>query len=330
MAFHPGDLPASVQALFNKHIHSPILWPIVVQEAVRKGIKNADTLANIVFYMHHPDLIGTPIAPGQKKLSDEWIAWRGMVKSGIGGWSKPGASSGWEPYQNSPYSGSGNLSKAVKDWLAKPPAHDREVGIFKSKRFDNGRSLAFFAWKTQDSKKNCIGHKLHDGNVLHGWFELETSLSAIKTKHKLKTDWISVLGNDAGGKGVAAMNLLVNKLMFHYVMNKGMCIWNAKDTAWREARKEAKATIELIAAVVSAGSGAKGGGGRPDVLPTRSHTSLKLSQLDWKSFVKQINDIYNGEYGKSSSVSEKAYGFKSGDKIYGEGNEIVGLVKYFD
>ena len=113
-------------------------------------------------------------------------------------------------------------------------------------------------------------------------------------------------------------------------MKKGMCIQRAKNTAWREAREEGKAIMELVSAVVSAGSGAKGGGGRSGTLPTRHHTPLKISELDWKGFVEKLDMVLRGTYGKAHDVNDSASALMVDEKIYSESDAIVGLVKYFD
>jgi hypothetical protein len=86
---HPDDLPPKTKSEFLKHFRSPILWPIVVQQAVREGVKNASDLADIIFHMHHHDRINSPIGAGETKLIEEWKAWRKFVEPGIAGWAKP-------------------------------------------------------------------------------------------------------------------------------------------------------------------------------------------------------------------------------------------------
>lgn len=334
MAWHPGDLKPSVQVLFNKHIHAPILWPVVVEEAIKQGERDANVLANIVFYLHHPDLIPQGgLKPEQKNfaaLSAEWVGWKKFVQPMIAQLSKPGTSapSAWDKYENSNYPDASYLSRGVKQWLAKPPTHDREAGIFETGRTDGGRKLMFLAWKTLDTKRNCRDHGLHDGDGLHGFIELETSLAAVKRNHDLKSDWISILGNDAGGKGIALMHLGMNKFMFHYVFKEGICVRLAKNTAKRKLHQEGKAIFELVNSVVSGASGAKSSGGA--ALPPRNETTLRLSQLDWKGFIKQSVEIYKGEYGKSASVVERSSRLAIHEQVRDDKGAVIGLVRHFD
>lgn len=50
----------------------PRAWPTVVQTAKQEGIKDVDCLADIVFYLRHPEMEGRAITPGEAVLIDEW------------------------------------------------------------------------------------------------------------------------------------------------------------------------------------------------------------------------------------------------------------------
>jgi len=77
MAFRVNDLPAAAQAAFN---NGPLAWMLVVQECIKAGMTNADELASIVFYLHHPERGGKPIQASEKTLVEQWKAFRDLIK----------------------------------------------------------------------------------------------------------------------------------------------------------------------------------------------------------------------------------------------------------
>lgn len=334
MAFHISELPESVQTLFNKNIHSPALWPTVVQEAVQQGVTDPNKLADIVFYLHHPDLILSGITRSNKDfkaLSDEWTAWFNLVKPGVPSWSKKkAASEEWEYYSKSHWSKSDAISNDVKSWLQKPPTHEREVGIFKSELTDNGRPLFFLTWKTLARDKYCrMGHTtgktghVSDSGALFGWMEWITSLESIRKKHNIDYSgmaaWAKSLGLDCGVEGIAADNAAMNIYMFHFVMSKGRCLKCAEVDAYTARRKEAKAVLELVGAVVGGAGGAKSAA---KVTP--------ISDVRADKFAEQIVNIVKGKYKTSPEVDYKSSDTTYNKDIYGKGGKIIGKVKYFD
>lgn len=74
--FDPNTLPPSVREAFKM---GALAWPLMVQRAITAGIKDLDKLASIVFYMHHPERNGQPIAAHEQKLITEWKAFRSMI-----------------------------------------------------------------------------------------------------------------------------------------------------------------------------------------------------------------------------------------------------------
>lgn len=90
--FRVSALPTAVRQAFSDAKTAAVLWPNVVQKAVEAGITNSDTLANIVFFLHHPERIhaGTGLSldrnePEFDKLAEEWRAWRTVVKKIVSG-----------------------------------------------------------------------------------------------------------------------------------------------------------------------------------------------------------------------------------------------------
>jgi phosphatidylserine/phosphatidylglycerophosphate/cardiolipin synthase-like enzyme len=69
LGFKFGDLPPSVQPLAKKGTNS---WPKALDEAIAKGVTDLDKLADLIFFMHHPervrraDGVGKDIDPDEK------------------------------------------------------------------------------------------------------------------------------------------------------------------------------------------------------------------------------------------------------------------------
>jgi len=336
LAFHPGNLPHSLQVLFNNRL---LPWETVIEEAFRLGITDTNVLADIVFYHQHMDLIGTPLnksMPNYQALAKEWTTWHQTVKSIMPDYGNPasGPASGkkngvWKPYADSSLPESGIPGAPAKSWMSEAPTHEREVGIFRSTRRDGGNTLRYYVWKTRDPRMTCRDHNVHRDEAFHTWLELETSLSALRSKHHLHKDVFTILGNDCGTKGIAAMNLLVNQLMFIYAFKRGMCLRRAENTAWRKAREDGKVALEYAAGVIGAAGGAKPGasGG----IPAKPHTAPhKISELDWKGFVSELKKLHDGKPASAgTSVSDKAS--SRADKVVRNGaGDLVGAIRYFD
>jgi len=77
MAFNPTSLPASV---YEAYKHGPMYWPWVVERAHLAGITNPDKIADIVFYLHHPERVGRPLESGESALIKEWKGFRYLIK----------------------------------------------------------------------------------------------------------------------------------------------------------------------------------------------------------------------------------------------------------
>ncbi len=78
--FRVSDLPNKVREAFGM---GPLAWPLVVQRAIEAGIRDSGELANIVFFLHHPERRGRALnssEPNFKKFSEEWKAWRTLIE----------------------------------------------------------------------------------------------------------------------------------------------------------------------------------------------------------------------------------------------------------
>lgn len=77
MTFNPMILPAKAYKAYKLGVGA---WPLVVQRAVEQGVRGINCLTDIVFYLHHPELGGRPIASGETGLIDEWKRLRILVR----------------------------------------------------------------------------------------------------------------------------------------------------------------------------------------------------------------------------------------------------------
>jgi hypothetical protein len=79
MSFNPKTLPPTVYDSYLKY--GVLGWTIIVQFAIKEGVKDTNTLVNIVFYLHHPELDGRPIYKNEVKFIAEWKAFYTMIKA---------------------------------------------------------------------------------------------------------------------------------------------------------------------------------------------------------------------------------------------------------
>lgn len=92
--FRTADLAAPVRAAFNM---GALGWPLAVQRAIEAGVRDANDLADMVFFMHHPERlrggVGQPLQKSDAafdKLRNEWLAWRTLIQPML---KKPAGSS---------------------------------------------------------------------------------------------------------------------------------------------------------------------------------------------------------------------------------------------
>lgn len=89
MAFTEMNLPPTARALFLMAQKAPPLWPAVVKESYRVGIKDLNYLTDIAFFVHHPERGGRLISPGEPVLAREWKAYRSDIEALIPAATKP-------------------------------------------------------------------------------------------------------------------------------------------------------------------------------------------------------------------------------------------------
>lgn len=77
MSFDPKTMPPDARDAFQ---YGALAWPLVVQESIKGGITDADELADIVFFLHHPERNGRPLEASERTLIEQWKAFRGLVK----------------------------------------------------------------------------------------------------------------------------------------------------------------------------------------------------------------------------------------------------------
>ncbi|WP_208347900.1 hypothetical protein [Pseudaestuariivita rosea] len=81
--FNLSEFSKSVREAFTK---SSNFWPTCIDEAIKSGVRDADKLTNLAFYMQHKDRMhgdfGKPIArtdPRYQRLSAEWKSFRNVI-----------------------------------------------------------------------------------------------------------------------------------------------------------------------------------------------------------------------------------------------------------
>lgn len=75
--FDPSTLNKEV---YDAFLLGPIAWILVVQKAIAAGERRADKLADIVFYLHHPERSGKKIGGGEAEAIEEWMTWRELIR----------------------------------------------------------------------------------------------------------------------------------------------------------------------------------------------------------------------------------------------------------
>lgn len=76
MAFDPKSLPSNVYKAYQIGAFN---WMVVVEEAIKVQMNDKSELASIVFYLHHPERNGKPIAAHEVKEINQWKAFRTLI-----------------------------------------------------------------------------------------------------------------------------------------------------------------------------------------------------------------------------------------------------------
>jgi hypothetical protein len=75
-SFNPATLPASVREVYKL---GAMAWPLVLDKAKGAGIRDVDKLTDIMFFLHHPERSGRPLASDEKALINQWKSFRVLV-----------------------------------------------------------------------------------------------------------------------------------------------------------------------------------------------------------------------------------------------------------
>jgi hypothetical protein len=78
MAFDPKKLPSKVYEAYKLGV---MAWPLTIQEALESDILDLNKLTDIVFYLHHPELVGRSLAANDTALIRKWKLYRGLIAS---------------------------------------------------------------------------------------------------------------------------------------------------------------------------------------------------------------------------------------------------------
>lgn len=76
-SFDPRSLPANVYAAFKQGAGA---WKIVLQRALDAGITSAEKLADIMFFLAHPERKGRQINSSETQAIREWNNWRNKIR----------------------------------------------------------------------------------------------------------------------------------------------------------------------------------------------------------------------------------------------------------
>lgn len=136
--FNPRDLPSDVYTAFKK---GPGAWKIVLQRALDAGIKNVDRLADIMFFLAHPERKGRQINSGESTAVREWNNWRDKIRPILD--ARKAARARVYPSE---------VPKEMIEWLEKP------VRGVMTRRFRSANRKKFrflIAWKSEKPKFGC-------------------------------------------------------------------------------------------------------------------------------------------------------------------------------
>ena len=125
-AFRLGTLPLKVQQIF---MNGPAAWREAVREAIDKGIKDVAALADIIFFMQHPERMGAGTGklinskePDFFKLRVEWVHYQTIVTRILKPSTKPTVflparvSSNYEDFVARPTTGRITLMVNGRNW----------------------------------------------------------------------------------------------------------------------------------------------------------------------------------------------------------------------
>lgn len=154
MAFHPNDLPDPVRKSFNKYFKTAAMWPLVVKEAIRSGIRDINVLTDIVFYLHNWDRINNPIKSHETQMIKAWKGFREMVRPMVPHLAKVTADEEDWKLTNAEcgHIRSEMGGNEMLDWaMARPTGVEtKEFAPVKKKDYK-----AVMAWKAPDARK-CV------------------------------------------------------------------------------------------------------------------------------------------------------------------------------
>jgi len=158
MAFDPSSLPKN---MYEAYKGGPLMWPVVVQKGVESGIKDVDFLASVVFYLHHPQRNGRPIATDETAMIEQWKGFRTLIKPMVPGMAKPKPPSPTPPSGPAPatdwYADEAikeDFGREVYDWARIAP-YGTQTREFTAPAFLKGDYKAIFVWKSGDPDKAC-------------------------------------------------------------------------------------------------------------------------------------------------------------------------------
>jgi hypothetical protein len=99
MSFNPESLTPTVYEVYKL---GQGFWILTVSCAIQANYRDAATLTNIAFYLHHPDLKGRALTADEKQLIAEWKAFHSKVKQMLSNFTnspKTEVPKAYDPYE---------------------------------------------------------------------------------------------------------------------------------------------------------------------------------------------------------------------------------------
>lgn len=206
--FSPSELPPDVYAAYIKGAGS---WKMVLQRALDSGITDAGRLADIMFFLAHPERKGRQINSGEANAIREWNDWRDKIR----------------PILDARRAGRARVypaevPKEMIAWL-ESPAHGMETHRFRSANPKKYRFLV--AWKSDKKKLGCgSGNSPAD----RSWFAAARDDLAY---------WRRFTKTERVAKIVADAKRTYNEKIAWYMQQKKLCAKAARRTLRDDDKK---------------------------------------------------------------------------------------------
>lgn len=262
------DLSSYAQSVRDAFRAPAIFWPTCVGEAVESGESDPDRLADLVFFMHHPERIsgtkGKSLDPDEHRFSalvEEWVQFRTAILPIVQPDSGETASAeneredverdDWEPTDKERMWLKRLGGEALAEWAEIPPMARAETLAFPSPRKD---LKGVFAWKSRRPSETCLANPKQR---LQLYLAPPESEAYWRRKHPE--------GNAAAI--VAATNKSMNRAYRQHIIRDKMC---PKGALAKETETKRELILEMVEGLY---------GVMPVLGPTGTETVKSLNKL---------------------------------------------------